>query len=85
MSAKSDLRILLVILIVGRRHHFEIMQSDPVYLKAVRIWLEAHGHAAAAATLSAEIVAECQADGLPIAEAAAEVLRLATVLEIAGK
>jgi hypothetical protein len=61
------------------------MQTDPVYYKAVRIWLEAHGHATTAATLSNEAVAESQAEGLSIAEAAAEVLRLVTVLELAGK
>ncbi len=61
------------------------MQTDPVYYKAVRIWLEAHGHVAAAASLSADAVAESQSEGLSIAEAAADVLRLATVLEIVGK
>jgi hypothetical protein len=61
------------------------MQFDSVYFKAVRIWLDAHGHSAAAATLTAEAVAESQAEGLSIAEACADVLRLVTVLELAGK
>jgi hypothetical protein len=61
------------------------MQTDSVYLKAVRIWLEAHGQSAAAAALPTEILAECQAEGLSIADAATETLRLLTVLEIAAK
>ncbi|MFN8702143.1 MAG: hypothetical protein ACK5X0_08470 [Rhodospirillales bacterium] len=61
------------------------MQTAPVYFKAVRIWLEAHDHPSAAASLSAEAIAESQAEGLSIAEAFADVLRLMTVLEMAGK
>jgi hypothetical protein len=61
------------------------MQSDPVYSKAVRAWLEAHGQNTAAASLPVGIVAECEAEGMSISEASAEILRLATVLEMAGK
>jgi hypothetical protein len=61
------------------------MQFDNVYLKAVRSWLEAHGHMSAAGQLSSNHVHECQVEGLSIAEAAAEALRLLTVLEIVGK
>jgi hypothetical protein len=64
---------------------YENMQFDNVYLKAVKSWLEAHGHPAEAKSLSHEAVAECQADGMPIAEACAEILRLITILNLVAK
>jgi hypothetical protein len=61
------------------------MQFDNVYLKAVRSWLEAHGYVSAAGQLSTDHVHECQVEGMSIAEAAAEALRLMTVLDLVGK
>jgi hypothetical protein len=81
----NNLRKRLVILIQRLNTHLKIMQLDNVYYKAVRSWLEAHGQIAAAGSLSGELVRECQVEGMSVADAAAEVLRLTSVLAIAAK
>ncbi len=58
------------------------MPLDQVYFKAVKAWLEAHGHSSTAASLSEGVVSVSQDDGLSIAEAAAEVLRMKSVLDL---
>ncbi|MFN8701939.1 MAG: hypothetical protein ACK5X0_07435 [Rhodospirillales bacterium] len=62
-----------------------MMPIYAAYHKALCAWLEAHGRSDAAAGLSKQSVTDWQDEGMSIAEAANEAVRLMSVLELVAK